>query len=168
MSAGPQPFRWSGEAMIPLRIRSADRAFVIVARNIGWSRNGGARSPRTTTNSRGFGGVAQSARGRGGPLSVPGSICASALVQAGYYTETIVDAGSNAVALRGRVHASEGRRVRHRRRARRHRGRARRQEPVASRHDAEGISRESKTAIMEIIAQLIGVDPADLWKAEAA
>ena len=29
MSAGPQPFRWDGEAMRPLRPRAADRAFVV-------------------------------------------------------------------------------------------------------------------------------------------
>lgn len=163
----PQPFRWSGEAMIPLRPRSADRAFVIGQEY--WLVEERRRS--VASHNHEFAWLSEAWRNL--PEDVadlypsPEHLRKRALVQAGYYTETIVDAGSNAAALRVAAFMRQKDEfaivvVRG----------AIAVERVAKSQSRRAMTpkefQESKTAIMEIIAQLIGVDPADLGKAEAA
>lgn len=163
----PQPFRWTGSAMEPLRPRAADRTYVI-----GQEYTLDIWEPRSTaSHNHEFAWLAEAWRNLPENLAdlypTPEHLRKRALIEAGYYDETIVDAGTNAAALRmatfmrakddfalvivrgafaiERVAKSQSRRAMDRK-----------------------TFQESKTAIMEIVAALIGVAPEDLRKAEAA
>lgn len=90
-----------------------------------------------------------------------------ALVDAGFYTEQIIDAGTNAAALR----VAAGIRKREEFSVVLVRGGivVIRTPESQSKHAMGGKRfQESKTAIMDVIAALLGVAPADLAKAQAA
>lgn len=153
--------------MQALRPRAADRTYVI-----GQEYTLDIWEPRSTaSHNHEFAWLAEAWRNLPENLAdlypTPEHLRKRALIEAGYYDETIVDAGTNAAALRmatfmrakddfalvivrgafaiERVAKSQSRRAMDRK-----------------------TFQESKTAIMEIVAALIGVAPEDLRKAEAA
>ena len=163
----PQPFRWTGSAMEPLRPRAADRAYVI-----GEVYTLDIWEPRSTaSHNHEFAWLAEAWRNLPEDLAdlypTPEHLRKRALIDAGYYDETIIDVGNKAGALRVAAAwrgANDFALVIAR-------------GPAVVIRTAKSQSRgkmdrktfqESKTAIMEIVAQMIGVAPDDLRKAEAA
>lgn len=157
----PQPFTWDGEAMRPRRPRAADREFVVGETYVldRWE-------PRSTaSHNHEFAWLAEAWKNLPEPLAdqfpTPEHLRKRALIDAGYYTETIVDAGSDAAALRvaGYMRGKDGFSyvvVRG---------------PLCVERVAKSQSRramkgkefqESKTAILEIVAAMIGVKPEEL------
>lgn len=162
----PLDFRWSGEAMLPLNPRAADRQYVIGEvysldhredrsdathkHEFAWLREAWANLPETLADL----------------YPSPEHLRKRALIQAGYYDEEIIDVGSKAGALR--VAASLRRIddfayvvVRG---------------PLVVRRTAKSQSRRSmtkqefqasKSALMDVIAAMIGVEPRALSR-EAA
>lgn len=165
MPALPMPFRWSGEAMEPVGrfAKMADREFVIgriyrmaeieersmASHNheFAWLKEAWLNLPEALTDE----------------YPSPEHLRKRALVQAGFYTEQVVDAGSNAAALRVAT-----------------RDRSRNEfslvivrgplviirDPMSQSMRAMGAKefQRSKTAIMEVVADLIGVTTDDLAK----
>lgn len=162
-----QPFRWDGEAMIPLRPRAADREYVIGQEY--WLDIWEPRS--AVSHNHEFAWLAEAWKNLreddAALFPTPEHLRKRALIQAGYYDESIIDVGNNAGALRVaaawrgkddfalvivrgpavviRTAKSQSRRMMDRK-----------------------TFQESKTAIMEIVAQMIGVSPDELSQARAA
>lgn len=163
----PQPFRWSGDAMRPLRPRAADRAYVVGQEY--WLVEEQRRS--VTSHNHEFAWLAEAWRNLPEDIAdlypSPEHLRKRALIQGGFYTETIVDAGTSAAALRVAAFMRQKDEfavvvVRG---------------PVVVERVAKSQSRramtpkefqESKTALMEIVAGMIGVTPESLRNARAA
>lgn len=166
-TAPPEPFEWDGEVMRPLRPKRADAFYTVGERYIM-----APISHRSDATHR-----HEFAWLRDAWMSLPEGLAdlypttehlrKRALIDAGYYDESITDAGSNAAAIRV---ASAFRAiddfslviVRG---------------PLVVRRTAKSQSRRamnkdefqaSKTAIMEVIAGMIGVPVRDMVHAEAA
>jgi hypothetical protein len=160
MSAPPLVCRWTGEAFKPLGRSARDADAEYVVGQVYRLENIEARS--SNTHNHQFAWLSEAWRQL--PEDVmdiypsPEHLRKRALIQAGFYDETIIDAGSNAAALRV---ASEFRRrndfslviVRG---------------PLVVIRDPKSQSRramnakefqDSKTKIMDVIAEMIGVDP---------
>lgn len=163
----PQPFRWDGEAMRPLRPRIAGRQYVIgeTYTLAPWEQRS------AVSHNHEFAWLAEAWKNLreddAALFPTPEHLRKRALIQAGYYDETIIDVGGKAGALRVAT-AWRGKDdfalviVRG---------------PLVIIRTAKSQSRramdhktfqESKTAVMEIVASMIGVAPGDLTKAEAA
>lgn len=164
--AAPLPFRWSGEALeiLPRFAKQADREFVIGQ----VYRMADVEERSTATHNHEFAWLKEAWQSL--PESV-GELYPSAehlrkraLIEAGYYDEMIVDAGTNAAAIRVaaafRKHDDFAHAV--------VRG------PIVAVRTAKSQSRRamdkatfqaSKTAIMEVIAAMIGVAPDELRRA---
>lgn len=157
----PELFTWDGEAMVPRHPRRADQLFVVgetypliihedrsVATHnheFAWLREAWLNLPEALADL----------------YPSPEHLRKRALIEAGYYNETIVDAGNNAAALR--VAAVF--------RAREEFSLVIVRGPAVVIRTAKSQSRramnkrefqESKTAIMEVIAGMIGTPPATL------
>lgn len=166
-TAPPEPFLWDGEVMRPLRPKRADAFYTVGERYI----MAPISQRSDATHKHEFAWL------REAWMSLPESLADQyptsehlrkrALIDAGYYNESITDVGSNAAALR--VAAAfraiddfslvivRG--------------------PIVVRRTAKSQSRramvakefqESKTAIMEVVAKLLGVEPCHLPQREAA
>ena len=159
----PQPFTWDGEAMRPRRPRAADREFVVGETYVleRWE-------PRSmVSHNHEFAWLAEAWKNLPEPLAdqfpTPEHLRKRALIDAGYYNETIIDAGTNAAALRVASYARSkddfayvvvrGPLV---------------VERVAKSQSRRAMKRqefqESKTAILEIVSAMIGVKPEELTK----
>lgn len=153
--------------MIPLRPRAADRAYVI-----GQEYSLTVWEPRSSaSHNHQFAWLTEAWRNLPEPLAdlypTEEHLRKRALIEAGYYDETIIDVGNKAGALRVAAAwrgANDFALVIAR-------------GPVVVVRTAKSQARgkmdrktfqESKTAIMEIVAQMIGVTPDDLRNAEAA
>ena len=163
MSGAPPPlgFRWDGDAMVPLAPKRADEYFTV-----------GEVYPlvvheqrSTATHNHEFAAVAEAWRNLPERLAElypsPEHLRKRALVEAGYYDETAVDAGTGAAAIR--VAAAF---------------RAREEfslvivrgpivlirTPKSQSHRAmdKATFQASKTAVLDVIAAMVGVAPADL------
>ena len=159
----PQPFTWDGEVMRPRRPRAADREFVMGETYIleRWE-------PRSTlSHNHEFAWLAEAWKNLPEPLAdqfpTPEHLRKRALIDAGYYNESIIDAGTNAAALRVASYARSkddfayvvvrGALV---------------VERVAKSQSRRAMNRkefqESKTAILEIVSAMISVTPEELTK----
>ena len=159
----PHPFTWDGEVMRPRRPRAADREFVVGETYVleRWE-------PRSTlSHNHEFAWLAEAWKNLPEPLAdqfpTPDHLRKRALIDAGYYNETIIDAGTNAAALRVASYARSkdgfayvvvrGALV---------------VERVAKSQSRRAMNRkefqESKTAILEIVSAMIGVTPEELTK----
>lgn len=152
------PYRWDGESLIPMKPKLCDKELVVGA--VYWMEPEGQRSDKSHRH--------EFAWLREAWLQLPVSVADDfpssehlrkrALIDAGFYNETIIDCGSKTAALRVSVFArgedefavviTRG--------------------PVVVVRKAKSQSRrameakdfqDSKTAIMEIIANMIGVAP---------
>lgn len=159
----PQPFTWDGEAMRPRRPRAADREFVVGETYVldRWE-------PRSTaSHNHEFAWLAEAWKNLPEPLAdqfpTPEHLRKRALIDAGYYNETVVDVGNKAGALRvaAMMKADDdfayvvvrGTIL------------AKRVAKSQSRRAMKGKEfQESKTAILEIVAGMIGVKPEELTK----
>lgn len=159
----PQPFTWDGEVMRPRRPRAADREFVIGETYVleRWE------SRSTLSHNHEFAWLSDAWKNLPEPLAdqfpTPEHLRKRALIDAGYYTETIIDASTNAAALRVASYARtkddfayvvvRGSLV---------------VERVAKSQSRRAMNRkefqESKTAILEIVSAMIGVTPEELTK----
>lgn len=163
----PEPFEWDGEVMRPLRPRRADAFYTVGERYIlapisqrsdathkhefAWLREAWMSLPETLADQ----------------YPTTEHLRKRALIDAGYYDETIVDAGTAAAAIRV---ASAFRSIDDfslvivrgpyviRRSAK----------SQSKRAMGAAVFQESKTKIMELIAQMLGVEPAALPETEAA
>lgn len=157
----PQPFRWTGEAMEPLRPRLADRHYVI-----------GEVYPLVPEEPRsGASHNHEFAWLKEAWLSLPEDMAERfpsaehlrkrALIDTGFFTESIIDAGSNAAALRVAAYLRgddefavvivRGPYVA-----------VRKAVSQSKRAMGNAAFQRSKTAILECIAGLIQVEPATL------
>jgi len=159
----PELFTWDGEAMVPRHSRRADQLFVVGEvyplivhedrssathnHEFAWLREAWLNLPEALAEL----------------YPTPEHLRKRALIEAGYYDETIVDAGNNAAALR--VAAVF--------RAREEFSLVIVRGPAVVIRTAKSQSRramknkefqESKTSIMEIIANMIGASPAALTR----
>lgn len=167
MTAPPMAFRWTGAEMVPLHPRLAERRF-----KRGATYTLVQHEERSTaTHNHEFAFIAEAWKTLPDDLAEiypsPEHLRKRALIQAGYYDEMVVDAGSSAAALR--VAAAfraidefafvvvRG--------------------PLVARRTAKSQSRRamsktefqaSKTAVLAIIADMLGVPPSDLETARAA
>jgi hypothetical protein len=167
MTPPPMAFRWTGAEMVPLHPRLAERRF-----ERGATYTLVQHEERSTaTHNHEFAFIAEAWKTLPDDLAElypsPEHLRKRALIQAGYYDEMVVDAGSNAAALR--VAAAfraidefafvvvRG--------------------PLVARRTAKSQSRRamskaefqaSKTAVLAIIADMLGVPPSDLETARAA
>lgn len=165
----PLPFTWDGEAMQVRKgfQRQADQQFVIGEdyrlapvedrsdathrHEFAWLREAWASLPEDVSDA----------------YPSPDHLRKAALIQAGYYTETIVDAGSNAAALRVAAYMKGKDQFSH----------VVVRGPLAVERIARSQSRRtmdkaefqaSKTAIMEIVGAMIGVDADTLGRQQVA
>lgn len=96
----PQPFRWTGAAMEPLYPRLADRSYV--AGEVYRLEHREERSDATHRHE--FGWLREAWSNLPERLAdlypTPEHLRKRALIEAGYYTESAIDCGSNAAALR--------------------------------------------------------------------
>lgn len=162
----PIPFRWDGEAMIPRHPRRADKVFVVGqdymlveleersqashSHQFAWVKEAWKTLPENLADA----------------YPTPDHLRRRALIKAGYYHETLIDAGSNAAALRVASFA---------------RGEdqfayvvvrgplvvVRKAESQAMRAMGKERFQASKQAILEVISGLLGVEPEALKKAAA-
>ena len=163
----PLWFRWDGEHMTPLNPRAADRIYVVGETY----RLDHVEERSTATHNHEFAWITEAWRTLPERLSdlypTPERLRKRALIEAGFYDELAIDAGSNAAALRVAqgfraiddfaLVIVRGPAVLMRRAKSQSRRTMNRQEFQAS-----------KTAIMQVIAELIGVSVEQLGKAEAA
>ena len=95
-----QSFTWNGEAMIPMRPKAADKVYVIGQRY--WLEEVSDRS--WISHRHEFAWIAEAWSNLPHDLAdlypTPEHLRKRALIQAGFYNETIIDAGSKAGALR--------------------------------------------------------------------
>jgi hypothetical protein len=154
-------FTWNGEAMVPMRPKAADKAFVIGRRY--WLDEVSERS--WISHQHQFAWVGEAWANLPHDLAdldpTPEHLRKRALIQAGFYTEVVIDAGSKAAALRMAAYARGEDEfavvfvrgplviVRKAKSQRMH---------GHDRMDKDEFQR-SKTAIMEVIAEMIGVEP---------
>lgn len=157
------PFTWDGEAMVPKPgfARKCDAAFVIGqtyqletvearsaashSHEFAWLRDAWANLPEDLAEM----------------YPSPEHLRKRALIQAGYYDETIIDAGSNAAALRVASYV----------RSRSDFSLVVVRGPLVVERQAKSQSRramdkqtfqDSKTKIMEVVSEMVGVTPAQL------
>lgn len=165
----PIPFRWDGESMVPLPRfgKECDQRFVIGE----VYRLGEIEERSLASHNHEFAWLKEAWLNLPEHLAelypTPEHLRKRALIDAGYYHETIVDAGTNAAALR--VAAAF--------RAREEFAVVVVRGPLVAIREAKSQSRramkkqefqESKTAIMDVVAGLLGVSPEDLTRARAA
>jgi hypothetical protein len=163
----PLPFRWDGDAMLPLAPRRANAEYVVDETY--WLVQHEDRSDATHRHE--FAWLKEAWRNLPERLAelypTPEHLRKRGLIEAGFYDETLVDAGSTAAALR----------VASAFRAREEFALVVVRGPVVLIRTAKSQSRRamdkatfqaSKTALMEVVAEMIGVAPAALAKAEAA
>lgn len=162
----PLPFRWDGEAMIPRHPRRADAAFVV-----GQDYMLAEIEERSlATHNHEFAWVNEAWKTLPERLAdaypTPDHLRKRALIKAGFYHETVIDAGSNAAALRVAAYA---------------RGEdqfayvvvrgplvvVRKAESQSMRSMGKERFQASKAAIMDVISELLGVAPEALRKAAA-
>ena len=163
------PFTWDGDAMVPVSgfRKRADREFVVGKtyrleetqersmathnHEFAWLRDAWMNLPEDLADR----------------FPTPEHLRKAALIEAGYFHETIIDAGTNAAALRVASYA----------RAKDEFSHVVVRGPIVVERTAKSQRRrtmpgkefqQSKTAIMEVIANLIGVKPEQLQNAEAA
>jgi hypothetical protein len=159
----PLPYRWDGEALIPIRPKLCDKELVVGA--VYWMEPEAQRSDKSHRH--------EFAWLREAWLQLPEAIADDypssehlrkrALIDAGFYNETVIDCGSKTGALRVAAFArgadefsvviTRG--------------------PVVVVRKAKSQSRramepkefqDSKTAILELVAQMIGVKPESLTR----
>ena len=167
MTAPPMAFRWTGAEMVPVQPRLAERRFERgeTYTLAPWE----DRSPATHNHEFAF--IAEAWKNLPDDLAElypsPEHLRKRALIQAGYFDEMVVDAGTNAAALR--VAAAF--------RAMNDFAFVVVRGPLVVRRTAKSQSRRamskaefqaSKTAVLEIIADMLGVTPGDLETARAA
>lgn len=156
-----QSFMWNGEAMIPARPKAADKEYVIGRRY--WLEEVSDRS--WISHQQQFAWIGEAwanlPEGLADLYPTPEHLRKRALIQAGFYTEVVIDAGSKAAALRMAAYARGEDEfavvfvrgpliiVRKAKSQRMH---------GLDRMDKAEFER-SKTAIMEVIAEMIGVTP---------
>lgn len=157
----PVAFRWDGESMAPLRPKQADREYTIG--DVYWLAPPAERS--TQSHNHQFAWLADAF------LSLPERIAdqfhspehlrKAALIDAGFYIEKIVDAGSNAAALRVAALMREDDEF----------ARVVVRGPLVVRRRAKSQKRsemspkefqQAKEAVLEIVAAMIGVQPETL------
>lgn len=159
----PQPFLWTGDAMVPRRPRAADREFVVGETYVldRWE-------PRSTaSHNHEFAWLAEAWKNLPEDLAdlypTPEHLRKRALIQAGYFRETVVDVGTKSGALRVAAIMQSDDLFAH----------VITRGPVVVRRTAVSQARnrmnkkdfqESKTAILEIVAGMIGVKPEELTK----
>jgi hypothetical protein len=157
-------FTWNGEAMIPMRPKAADKVYVIGRRY--WLEEVSDRS--WISHRQEFAWIAQAWMNLPHDLAdlypSPEHLRKRALIQAGFYNETIIDAGSKAGALRMAAYCRNEDEfavvfvrgplviVRKPKSQRMH---------GHDRMDKAEFER-SKTGIMAVIAEMVGVDPEQL------
>lgn len=166
-AAPPEPFEWDGEVMRPLRPKRADAFYTVGERYI----MAPVSHRSDATHKHEFAWL------RDAWMSLPEGLAdlypttehlrKRALIDAGYYDESITDCGTNAAALRvaGAFRAIDDFSL------------VIVRGPLVVRRTAKSQSRRamkkdefqaSKTAIMEVIASMIGVPVRDMIHAEAA
>lgn len=163
----PLSFTWDGEAMLPLNARAADRQYVVGEHY----KLAPYEERSAATHNHEFAWLQEAWQNLPENLAdaypTPDHLRRRALIEAGYFTEKAVDAGSNAAALRVAAFARSenefalvmvrGAFVIMR---------------IAKSQSRRAMNKQefqaSKTAIMEVIASLIGATPEALAKAEAA
>jgi len=159
----PQWFTWEGDVMRPLNQRAADRAYMI-----GMKYNLEHREDRSdATHSHQFAWLTDAWSNLPENLAdlypSPEHLRKRALIEAGYYTEDIIDCGTNAAALRVAGFARKndfalvivrGPLVV-----------VRAAKSQSRRHMDKAEFQASKTAILEIVAALIGTTPEQLTRA---
>jgi hypothetical protein len=154
-------FTWNGSEMVPMRPKAADKAYVIGQRY--WLEEASERS--WISHRHEFAWVGEAWANLPHDLAdlypTPEHLRKRALIQAGFYNEAIIDAGSKAAALRMAAYARNEDEfaavfvrgplviVRKAKSQRMH---------GHDRMDKDEFQR-SKTAIMEVIAEMIGVTP---------
>lgn len=163
----PVAFRWDGDAMIPLAPRRADQEYVV-----GEVYTLVAHEDRSdASHNHEFAWLTEAWKNLPERLAElypsPAHLRKRGLIEAGFYDETAVDAGTAAAAIR----------VASAFRAREEFALVIVRGPVVLIRTAKSQSRRamdkatfqaSKTALMEVVAEMIGVAPAALAKAEAA
>ena len=157
----PLDFQWSGEAMIPRYPRHADRLYTVgqdyalvehvetssksLRHEFAWLREAWANLPDNLADQ----------------FHSPEHLRKRALIDAGFYHETVIDAGSNAAALRVAAYARHKDEFAH----------IVVRGPLVVERTAKSQSRRSmdrtefqasKTALLDIVSAMIGVDPATL------
>jgi len=157
-------FVWNGEAMIPMRPKAADKEFVVGRRYL--LEQASERS--WISHQQQFAWIGEAwanlPEGLADLYPTPEHLRKRALIQAGFYTEVVIDAGSKAAALRMAAYARgedefavvfvRGPLVIVRKAKSQHMH-------GHDRMDKAEFER-SKTAIMEVIAEMIGVTPEQL------
>ena len=156
-----QAFKWDGEAMIPIRPKLADETYIVGS--VYWLE---VEQPRSgVSHNHEFAWIKEAwlqlPHAIADQFPTPQSLRKKALIDAGFYDETVVDAGTNAAALRVAAVMRADDEFAH----------VVVRGPIVVRRKAKSQSRRamggkdfqaSKSAIMEIIAGLIGVTPAAL------
>lgn len=100
MTTAPQPFRWDGEAMIPLRSRAADRLYVIGQDYMladQPERSSASHRQYFVTVNEGWKTLPENLADQ---WATPDHLRKALLIDAGFYREQIIDCGTNAAALR--------------------------------------------------------------------
>lgn len=157
----PQPFRWDGEVMRPLRPRAADRIYVV-----GQAYTLEVWEPRSTaSHNHEFAWLAEAWRNLPEDVAdlypTPEHLRKRALIQAGYFDETVVDVGTKAGALRVAAIMQHDDLFAH----------VVTRGTVVARRTAKSQARnrmnkkdfqDSKQAVLEIVAGMLKVDPATL------
>lgn len=163
----PQGFRWDGDAMVPLSPRNADKAYCVGETYV----MAPFEQRSDATHRHEFAWLREAWKNLPEKFAdlYPSSehLRKRALIDAGYYHENAIDAGSNAAALRVAAYlkaADDFKLVIVR-------------GPVVLIREAKSQSRramnkkefqDSKTAIMELISAMVGVTPEQLQQAQAA
>jgi len=162
----PLPFTWDGETMTPARgfAKRADEQFVI-----GESYRLSVEEHRSdATHKHEFAWLREAHANLPEHLAAlyptPEHLRKRALIEAGYYNETIVDAGSNAAALRVAA-AMRGMDDFAHVVVHRHNVLVRTAKSQSRRAMDKAEFQASKSAIMDMIADMIGVAPTDLARA---
>lgn len=167
MAAPPIDFTWDGEAMVPLRPRVADQNYVVGERY----RLVVEEERSQASHNHEFGWLAEAWANLPEDISdlypTPTHLRKRALIQAGYYHEQIIDAGTKAAALR----------VAQAIRAREEFSLVSVDGPMVAIRSAKSQSRRSmkkaefeasKRAILEIVSGMIGIAPDELLQAKRA
>ena len=157
----PQTFQWDGEAMRPLHDRLADKHFVV-----GETYTLAPWEDRSlASHNHEFAVIAEAWKNLPENLATlyptPEHLRKRALIEAGYYTEILTDAGSNAASLRVASHLRaidefslaivRGPMVCHRR-------------PQSQSRRAMGKEafQKSKQAVLDVVSAMIGVKPENI------
>lgn len=163
----PQGFRWDGEAMLPLSPALADKAYcvgeayLLVAHE---QRSG-------ITHRHQFAWIREAWKTLPENLAMlyptPEHLRKRALIEAGFYTENIIDAGSKAAALRvcSFIKVDDDFKLVF---VKDHFVIIRQAKSQSHRAMGKADFQASKTAILDLIADMLGVPPERLTKAQAA